>query len=136
MDKPITPGLKTTFLVHFVVGLIVGLAILLIPLAVANLLNYPLDGGDPYVRLLGAATLGFAASSLLGYLAHEWREVKIVVQAEIVWTLLASLLFLWFVLDGILPAVGWLNFIVMALFFVAFLFFYWREETMPVPKVA
>jgi MFS superfamily sulfate permease-like transporter len=136
MDKPISPGLKVTFLVHAVVGVISGLAFLLIPQAVANLFNFNLSGGEPYLRFVGAAILGYAASSWLGYLAREWREVKIIVQAEIPWTFLGAALSAWFIVDRILPSVAWVNFVIMALFFVAFVFFYWREETVPTLKAA
>jgi hypothetical protein len=136
MDKPISPGLKVTFLVHAIVAAIAGLAFLLVPHAVANLFNFNLNGGEPYLRFVGAAILGYAASSWLGYLAHEWREVKIIVQAEIPWTFLAAALSLWFIVDGILLPVAWVNFVIMILFFVAFVFFYWREETVPMLKAA
>lgn len=137
MEKPISPGLRIIFAVHAVVGAIFGLAYLLIPETFADLLNFTFpDGSEPYVRILGAAILAFTASSILGYLAHEWREVKIVVQTEIPWCLLGAVVTLWFVLDGVLPAVAWINFIALALFFVAFAFYFWREETMPAPKLA
>lgn len=136
MDKPITPGLKTFFLIHAVVGLIFGLGYLVIPTQVAGWLTLPVAGGEAFMRTVGAAILGFTASSILGYLAHEWREVKIVVQAEIAWTLLAAALSLWFVLDGTWPAMGWLSVAIMAFFFLGFTYFYWREQTMPVPRTA
>jgi hypothetical protein len=125
-----------TFLVHAIVGLVFGVAYLLFPETVADMLNINLQGGDPYVRFIGAAILGYAASSWLGYMAEEWLEVKIIVQAEIPWMLLAAVLSLWFVIDGTLTAMMWVSFIITALFFVAFAFFYWQEETMPVPKPA
>jgi hypothetical protein len=135
MDKPITSGLKTLFLIHAVVGLVFGLAYLVIPDTFAGWFNMPM-GDLPLARMVGAAILGFAASSILGYLAHEWREVRIVVQAEIAWTLLAAAISLWFVLDGAWPVAGWVNFGLMALFFLGFTYFYWREQTMPVPRTA
>ena len=133
MDKPISPGLKIAFLIHGIVGLVFGLAYLLIPQTAADLTNISLQGGEPWLRLVGAAILGFTASSWLGYMAHGWHDVKIVVQAEMLWTFLAAVLILWFTLNGTWPALGWVNFIIMALFFVAFTYFYWREETVPLP---
>jgi hypothetical protein len=135
MDKPIVSGLKTLFLVHAVVGFLFGLGYLLIPATIAGWFNMPL-ADEPYVRLLGAAILGFAAASILGYLAHSWAEVKIVVQAEVVWTFLAAVLSLWFVLGGAWPAGGWIMFVIMALFFLAFAYFYWREATTVAPRPA
>lgn len=136
MDKPITSGLKAVFLVHAVVGFIFGLGYLVIPATVAGWFNMPLTD-EPYLRLIGAAIMGYAATSTVGYLAHHWDEVKIVVQGEFVWTGLAATLSLWYVLDGVWPAAGWLIFGLMALFFVAFGYFYWREEkTLTVPGPA
>lgn len=134
MDKPITSGLKTLFLVHAVVGLVFGLGYLVIPATLAGWFNMPLTD-EPYLRLIGAAILGYTATSTAGYLAHSWDEVKIVVQGEFVWTGLAATLSLWFVLDGTWPVAGWINFGLMALFFLAFGYFYWREEkTLTVPR--
>lgn len=135
MDKPISPGLKIVFALHAVVGAIFGLAFLVVPETFADLLNFTFpSGSEPYVRLVGAAILGFTASSILGYLAHSWQEVKIVLQAEIPWTFLGAVVTLWYLIDGALPAAAWINFIALAAFFVAFTFYFWREETMPVPK--
>lgn len=136
MDKPIKSGLKVVFLVHALVGLIFGLAYLAFPATVAGWFNMPLTD-EPYLRLLGAAILGYSATSLVGYRAHNWDEVKIVVQGEFVWTGLAATLSLWFVLDGVWPVAGWLIFGLMALFFLAFGYFYWLEErTLTVPGPA
>ena len=38
--------------------------------------------------VLGAAGAGFTISSLFGFMAKEWKEVKIIVIAEIVWLIL------------------------------------------------
>jgi len=134
MDKPISSGLKSLFLFHAVAGLVFGLAFLVIPATVAGWFSMP-HTDEPYLRLLGAAILGFSATSVAGYLAHYWDEVKIVVQGEFVWTGLAAVLSLWFVLDGTWPAGGWVYFGLMAIFFLAFGYVYWREaRTLAVPR--
>jgi hypothetical protein len=130
MDKPMKAGLKTLFLIHAVAGLVFGLGYMVFPATVADLFNMPLTD-EPYLRMLGAAILGFAAMSIVAYLAQSWREVKIAVQGELVWTLLAALLSLWFVLNGTWPGIGWLNFVMMAFFFLAFGYFYWQEGRLP-----
>jgi hypothetical protein len=136
MDKPIRSGLKTVFLVHAVVGFVFGVGYLVIPATVSGWFNMPF-AAEADLRLLGAAILGYTATSTVGYMAHKWNEVRIVVQGEFVWTGLAALLSLWNVLDGTWPATGWLIFGLMALFFVAFGYYYWREErTLTVPKPA
>ena len=84
MEKQIPSGLKTTFLVHFIVALIFGLILLLIPEAWGNLIGWPIKEPAIY-RLVGAAILGFGASSWWAYKETAWEKVKIVLQMEIVW---------------------------------------------------
>ncbi len=123
MEKPIVPGLKTTFLVHLIVGLIFGLAYLLIPESLGNLLGWPVK--DPLLeRTVGAAILGFTASSWWAYREIAWEKVKIVVQMEIVWATLGALVALWGELFAGAPVAGWLNFIILGAFAVAFAYFY------------
>ncbi|NIV29587.1 MAG: hypothetical protein GWN58_08780, partial [Anaerolineae bacterium] len=70
----ISQGLKMTFLVHFVIGLIFGLIDLLIPEQWGNLTNWPVQDPTMY-RLVGAAILAFAASSILAYRESDWERV-------------------------------------------------------------
>ena len=89
MNK-ISAGLKMLFLVHFVLGLAFGLVYLLIPDTFLGMFGVTLTDSYPY-RTIEAAVLAFSASSWYCYKAAEWEKVKIVVQAEIVWTVLAAL---------------------------------------------
>ena len=126
MEKQILPGLKITFLVHVVVGLFFGLIYLLVPAWWGDLIGWPMPDPDLW-RTLGAATLGFTASSWFAYRATGWERVKIVVQAEIVWTILATLVLVLGLLFAGLPAIGWLNAVIMGGFAAAFSFFYSRQ---------
>jgi hypothetical protein len=74
--------------------------------------------------LLGAALLGFAASSILAYRETAWEKVIIVVRMEIVWLALAVLVMLYAMLFAGAPAIGWLNTVLLAAFLVAFSAFY------------
>jgi len=126
MEKQILPGLRTTFLVHIFVGAFFGLIYLLIPETWGDLIGWPMKDPDLY-RTLGAAVLGFTASSWFAYKATGWERVKIVVQAEIVWTILATLVLLLGLLFRGLPAIGWLSAVIMGGFAAAFSFFYSRQ---------
>jgi len=125
MERQLSSGLKMTFLIHFIVGVIFGLIYLLAPEALGRLVGWPVQEVPPY-RLIGAAMLGFAASSWLSYKATNWETVKIVVQMEIVWTILGALVMLWGLLFAALPAFGWVNFVILAAFAAAFAAFYTR----------
>jgi hypothetical protein len=125
MEKQISSGLKITFLVHLIVGAILGLIYLLIPEVWGNLINWPVKEPALY-RLIGAAVLGFSTSSWLAYRETAWEKVKIVVQMEIVWTILGTLVMLWGLIFAGLPAIGWLNAVILGGFAVAFSVFYFR----------
>lgn len=127
MNK-IASGLKTLFLVHFVVGLFFGLVYLLIPAAWGTLVGWPVTDTTA-LRLAGAAMIGFAAGSWFAYNASSWDQVKIVVQMELVWPTLGALALLWGLLFEHLPASAWLNFLILAAFAVAFYIYYARQET-------
>jgi hypothetical protein len=122
----ISSGLRTLFLVHFVFGLIFGLFYLFIPGMFLGWFGVTLLDENAY-RTAGAAVLAFSASSWLCYQAAEWERVKIVVLAEIVWTVLVTLLSLYTLLfAGAAPAF-WINVIIMAGFAAAFTYFYFKK---------
>jgi hypothetical protein len=123
MDKQMASGLKSLFLVHFILALVFGLIYLLVPEAFGNLVRWPIREIAPW-RLIGAALLGYGASSWLSYKATAWENVKIVVQMEIVWTILGAIVMLWGLLFAGLPVFGWLNFVILAGFAAAFVVFY------------
>jgi len=77
-------------------------------------------------RLVGAAMLAFAASSWLAYRQTLWDRVKIVVQIEIVWTVLGVLAMLWGLMFEGLPAADWMNVLILGAFALAFTYFYSR----------
>ena len=122
----ISSGLKTLFLVHFVFGLIFGLAYLLIPGLTMGWLGVSLKDESAY-RIVGAAILAFSTSSWFCYKAAEWERVKIVVLAEIAWTVLVALVCLYGLIFAGAPAAFWINVIIMAGFAVAFVYYYSRH---------
>jgi hypothetical protein len=126
MNAQLSQGLKTTFLVHFIVALLFGLGFLLIPVAVGSI--YGLNVQEPEIyRLLGGAMLGFAISSWLSYKAAGWESVRIVVAMELVWTILGTLVMLYALLFTGFPALGWINAVILAAFAIAFGRFYFQK---------
>jgi len=119
MEKQSSKGLKNLFLFHFIVAIVFGLTYLLIPETFASIVQWPLRETFPY-RLLGAALLGFGVSSWLAFKNQLWESVKIVVVMEIVWCGLGTLVMLWGMFTQGLPAIGWLNTVLMAFFTVTF----------------
>ena len=128
MEKKISNGLKYTFIFHFIVAIVFGLTYLLIPDTWATIVQWPLRETFPY-RLLGAALLGFGVSSWLAFKNQLWESVKIVVIMEIVWCGLGTLVMLWVMFTQELPAIGWLNTVLMVFFTVTFGFFLIREKS-------
>lgn len=122
----ISSGLRTLFLVHFVAGLVFGLANLFIPGMFMGWFGMSIPDELPY-RIIGAAVLAFAASSWYCYKAAEWERVKIVVLAEIFWTILNVLVGLYGLIFAGTPVTEWINVTIMAGFAVAFIYFYGKK---------
>jgi hypothetical protein len=137
MDKPITSGLRSTFLVHWVICLLLGVPLFFIPGRTLTLLGwvpqivqlpegglslpgtYFVDG--VLVRLLGVALLALAWSSLRGWRAENYSQVAILVQTEAVFCVLGVVGFIaGFIMTGrTIPFIGYALILVLALFAVA-----------------
>ena len=142
MDRPIPYGLRTTFLIHLVIAAILGVALFLVPGRTLNLLGWVPDWVqlpnsdqsipgqtfvDPVVtRILGAALLALAFSSLRGWLgsglASKWSEIALLVELETVFNILGAIAILSgaFLLGRSMPAIGWVLFVVQIAFAVTF----------------
>lgn len=137
MQKNILPGLRITFWVHLIVGAIFGLGYLLVPDAIAGIAGIQVQDSAMW-RLIGAAICAFAASSWWAIHETEWAHVKIIVEAEIVWTVLATLVEVYGNIGMGYPIMAWLGAVIMAAFAVAFGYFYMRQQsvatTVPAPR--
>ena len=127
MERRVSAGLKTTFLVHFIVAAIYGLLLVLYPQMWGNLAGIVVEETDPY-RLVGAALLAFAVGSWLAYRETAWEKVRIMVQVEIAWTVIAALVILWGLVFVGLPPLEWMNVAFLSGFAAAFGFFYLRAR--------
>lgn len=117
--------LKYIFLIHFIVCLIFGISFFLSPEYISTMTAWPYL--DPVAgRVIGAMFLGYGFASFFGYRATDWSEVKIIVIADIVWCLFASIAFVWMMaVDATLPimAVG-LYLSLCVIFFILYLYAY------------
>lgn len=135
MQKNILPGLRIAFWVHFIVGGIVGLCYLLVPDVLAGAAGIQVQDTATW-RLVGAAICAFAASSWWAVHEVEWARVKIIVEAELVWTVLATLVEISGNIGMGYPVLAWSGAIIMALFAIAFGYFYFRQQSAAVTAVA
>jgi hypothetical protein len=119
-NLPMSRSLRILFLVHAVVALILGLPLLLVPGRWLTLLGWaPID---PIIsRLLGAALLALGWSSYRGWRATDRGQVAIVIEMEVVYTVLGSLAILRHLAVGSWPAMVWILFIAMVLFAIAWI---------------
>ena len=128
MEKPIRSGLRTTIILQAITHTLFGLVFLLIPEAFATLVGLPVASwGMSIARMLGAAQLGLGAACWSAYRGTSWEGVKIVVQMEIVFNVMATLAALYGLTLGGFPAMIWPNLIIVVAFGMAFTVFYYRR---------
>jgi hypothetical protein len=120
-------GLRNTFLAHFVVSLIFGLSLYFMPKTYESITNW--DPIDPaFAHTMGAALLGLAVSSYLGFRASTWDQVRIIVMQEIVFTILGALAGLYLVFTVGAPAMIWMNILIFAVFAGLWVYFYLKHS--------
>ncbi len=127
MEKQITPGLKNTFLTHSIMMAIFALNYIFTPVWWGNLTGCLSNQVPQVFRLFGTAILGYAISSFLSYRETAWEKVKIVVQMNCIITALFPIMLVLALLFWDLPSIGWMYFVVMSVFGVAFNYFYFKK---------
>lgn len=121
-------GLRTTFWIHALVAAVFGLGYLFAPAFVAGI--FDIDPFDPFVtRLYGAAILGLGASSVLAALAKRWEQVAIIVETEVVFTLLSVAVCLYAIFFAGASAMIWVAVGLFAVLFLLFGYYYLQERT-------
>ena len=101
---------KYTFLAHAIVSLVMGVPLLLMPGEFLPLFGWEETGVDPLVtRILGAGVLALGWSSYRGWRAMDWDQVRIVVEAEVVFTVLAVIGMLRHIVGFARPFEIWIN---------------------------
>jgi hypothetical protein len=113
-------SLRTTFLVHTVVGLIFGLPMLLAPGRLLTWVSWrPID---PIIsRLLGAALLALAWSSFRAWQLDDRARASLLLELEAAFTVLGCVGLLRHLLFASYPVLPWLVFAITALFALAWI---------------
>ena len=120
-------SLKYTFLIHVVVSLIFGAALLLAPGRTLGLFGWaPID---PLIsRLLGAALLALAWSSYRGWGAISYEQISVLVEMEVIFTVFGSVGLLRHLLKAWYPWYVWFVFTVLIVFAIAWTYHLWKKE--------
>ncbi|MFW9823528.1 MAG: hypothetical protein ACFFE4_11360 [Candidatus Thorarchaeota archaeon] len=127
MAEEILKFTKLTFIIHFVIGLIFTI-LFFIPDIIAPLYGISSTTETRALGMvIGSLYAGLTASSLFGFLAKEWKEVKIVVIAEIVWLVVGLIAH---IINFSVYAIGSavLSLIIVILFIVLFLLTFLQQE--------
>ena len=125
METQINNTLRTIFLVHMVISLVLGAALWLIPGRTLEMLGWvqdmvPLPDSDLSVpggtfvdgvitRLLGAALVALGYSSYAGWRASSWERISLVVQLEFILCALGFVGTLagFYLMERSVPLIGW-----------------------------
>lgn len=120
-------SLRYTFLIHVVVSLIFGAALLLAPGRTLGLFGWaPVD---PLIsRLLGAALLALAWSSYRGWGASSYEQVSVLVEMEVIFTVFGSVGLLRHLIKAWYPWYVWFVFAVLVVFAIAWTYHLWKKE--------
>jgi len=120
--------LKITFLAHAIVAFLCGAPLLLAPGRFLGLFNWaPID--PVLARILGAALLGLAWSSLRGYQQASFEKVALLVEAEAVFCTAAVVGMLRQMAGARWPFIIWLILAVLIIFAILWLLNGVRKRT-------
>lgn len=127
MKEKIVKWLKLTFLIHFFIGILFGIIYMIFPDFFFTLIGWTYN--DPVAtRVLGAAMTGFAISSLLAWRETDWLKVKIIVQMEMVWLVLGTVMLFISAFIFFPPIFIWFIIALFLAFVIAFAYFYYIQE--------
>ena len=119
-------ALKITFLIHTIVALLFGVALLTAPGRFLMLLGW-LRINSMLSRVLGAALLGLAWSSYRGWQAQEKAQVTLLLELEAIFTVLAVVGLLRELIIYPFPPIYWVLCALLAVFAVAWNFFLFKK---------
>jgi hypothetical protein len=120
-------ALRTTFLIHTIVGLVLGVPLLVAPGRFLSLFDWaPIDA--LLDRVLGAALIALAWSSYRGWKAAGKSEVVVLLEMEAIFCVLAAIGLLRHLLIAYYPPIVWLVFAVLLIFAIAWLIFLFKKS--------
>ena len=126
MAKELLKGLKIVFLVHFILGIVIGFIFLFTPEFYCDLFDFEITDHGAF-RLIGAASLALGSSSFLAYRTKDWGKSKLFVQMEFIWLISAIVAMVWWLVDSG-PIAGWWILGMFTAFLIAFIYFYILQE--------
>ncbi len=123
-------ALRITFIIHAIIAVLVGAPLLIAPGRFLGAFGW--EPVDPLLdRVLGAALLALAWSSLRGWRVKGKAQAIILVEMEAIFCFLASLGLLRHLLIAHYPLMVWLVFAVLVIFAVVWILFWIKK-----PKTA
>jgi hypothetical protein len=113
--------LRRWFVVHFVVDMLFGIPLLLVPHWILSLFGWQTI--DPFTaRLVGAALMGIGIESYLGRNAGV-EAYRGMLNLKVIWSLTATLSTAYTLLRGDAPVMGWLVVAIFAAFHTLWLYY-------------
>ena len=127
MERQLTPGLKYTLLVFSIAMAVFALIYIFIPVFWGDLTGCLSNQVPQIFRLFGTTIFGFAVSSFLAYRENSWEKVKITAQTNCIITAIFVVMIILGLLFWDLPMIGWMYFVIMLCFAVAFNYFCFKK---------
>jgi len=125
-NYPMVPkSLKTWFVIHFLLDIIFGLPLLLIPTTTANLLGFEIIQTLP-LRLVGAALIGIGSTSIIKKGANI-DSYKSLLTLKIIWSLSAIIGILLSISENA-PLTFWAVLVTFVVFNIIWVYYYLRMK--------
>jgi hypothetical protein len=114
--------------IDFLIGLFFGIVFIFFPEFFFTLINW--TTADPVsIRVLGVAIISLSAGSLVAAFEDYWKEIRAIMEMEVLWLLLALLTVIFsHILFGF-PVQAIFIDIILAILLAGFLFFILKERT-------
>lgn len=148
MDDSLSMPVRSLFLIHAIVGFVFGAPLWLVPGRALTFLGWvpdmvALPGAEElsvpgvtfinpvFVRMLGAALLALALSSLFAWRARSWEEVSLLVLLELAFTVMgaAAVAVGALTMNREMPTMGWVALAVNFVFALAWGAAWLRQPT-------